>query len=193
MISSLQGNTHGPPAAAAGRCNMSSPKDHLQALEMEVALLQKLLTAKEHTAADLSQACRDMRAEFDDTNKKHVQLTRTFENCTADLWSASSRMDREAAARAEARMEAVIEEQIKIQKLLPRMYRKLGEMVGARDSTREDVLEYEDRLTRKMEEIHTLRPCQSLSCGHCGRGGAAVLRRVKVKVKDRVTRIWRAQ
>lgn len=173
---------------------MPLPKDRIQALETEVALLQKLLTANEHTAADLSQACRDMRAEFDDMNKKHVQLARTFENCTADLWSASARMDRKVAARVEERMGAVIEEQVEIQRLLPKMYRKLGEMVGARDSTKENIREYRDRVTRKMEEIHTLKPCQNIvTCAHCGRGGAAVLQKVKVNVKDRVARIWRAQ
>ncbi|POS81211.1 hypothetical protein DHEL01_v200422 [Diaporthe helianthi] len=172
----------------------SSPKDHLQALEKEVCLLQKLLTATEHTATNLSQACIDIRADFDNMNKKHIQLTRAFEKCRTDLWSASSRMDRKAAARAEERMGAVVEEQVRIQRLLPKMYRELGESVGARDSTWEIIRGYRDKVARKMEEIHTLRPCQSLTCAHCGRGGgAAVLQKVKVKVKDQVSRIWRAQ
>ncbi|KAG8167195.1 hypothetical protein KVR01_002884 [Diaporthe batatas] len=180
---------------------MPSPRNHLQDLEAQAAILQGLVTSSENTDANLSQACRDMHAEFNNMNKKHMQLAHTFEKCTADLWSASARMDSRATARVEERMEAVIEEQIKIQRLLPKMYRELGEMVGARDSTRESTREYKDRVTRKMEEIHTLKPCQSLNCGHCGRGGAAALHKVKAKVKakvkvnfkDRVARIWRAQ
>jgi chromosome segregation ATPase len=172
---------------------MPSPRDHLQALEKELALLQTVLTANKHTVAGLNQACRDTRAEFDDMNKKHAQLTRAFENCRTDLWSASSRTDRKAAARAEERMGSVVEEQVKIQRRLPQMYRKLGEMVGARDSTRESIREYKDKVDRKVEEIHTLRPCQSLACAHCGRGSAAALQKVKVNLKDRVARILRAE
>ncbi|KAG6367701.1 hypothetical protein INS49_001896 [Diaporthe citri] len=169
------------------------PDDHLQALEKELSLLRTVLTAHKHAVADLTQSCRDIRAEFDDTNKKHAQLTRAFEGCRADLWHASSGMDRKAAARAEERMASVIEEQVKIQRRLPQMYKRLGEMVGARDAMRESTGEYKDKIARKVEEIHTLQPCQSLICAHCGRGGAATLRKAKVNFKDRVARMWRAE
>lgn len=172
---------------------MPSPEDHLQTLEKELALLQKLLSANKHTVTALNQACRNIRAEFDGMNKKHAQLTRAFENCRTDLWSASSRMDQKVAARAEKRMSSVIEEQVKIQRRLPQMYRKLGEMVGARDSTRESIREYKDKVARKVEEIHTLKPCQSLTCAHCGRGGTAALQKVKVNFKDRVARILKVE
>lgn len=172
---------------------MPSYEDHLQVLEKELALLQKLLTAKKHTVTGQNQACRDIRAEFEDINKKHAQLTHALENCRTDLWLASSRMDQKAAARAEGRMSSVIEEQVKIQRLLPQMYRKLGEMVGARDSTRENIREYKDKVARKVEEIHTLKPCQSLTCAHCGRGGVAALQKVKINIKDRVARIWKTE
>lgn len=169
------------------------PKDHLQALEKELDLLQNVLTAHKHAVTDLTESCRDIRAEFDDTNRKHAQLTRAFETCRTDLWYASSRMDRKEAARAEERMGSVIEEQVKIQRRLPQMYKRLGEMVGARDSMRESILEYKDKVARKVEEIHTLQPCQSLICAHCGRGGAAALQKVKVNFKDRMARMWRAE
>lgn len=168
------------------------PKDHLQTLEQELDMLQKVLTAHKHAVTDLTQSCRDIRADFDDTNKRHAQLTRAFEGCRADLWYASSSMDRKAAARAEERMSSVIEEQVKIQRRLPQMYRRLGEMVGARDAMRESTSECKDKIARKVEEIHTLQPCQSLVCAHCGRGGGATLQRVKGNFKDRVARMWRA-
>lgn len=169
------------------------PEDHLQVLEKELDLLQKVLTAHRHAVIDLTQSCRDIRTEFDDTNKKHAQLTRAFEGCRADLWYASSRMDKKAAEKAEERMGSVIEEQVKIQRRLPQMYKRLGEMVGARDSMRQSTLEYEDKVARKVEQIHTLQPCQSLICTHCGRGGAATLQKVKLNFKDRVARMWRAE
>lgn len=169
------------------------PEDHLQTLEKELDVLQKVLTAHKQAVTELTQNCRDIRAEFDDTNKKHAQLTRAFESCRADLWYAASSMDRKAAAQAEEKMGSVIEEQVKIQRRLPQMYKRLGEMVGARDSMRESTLEYKDKVARKVEEIHTLQPCQSLVCAHCGRGGAATLQKVKVNFKDRVSRMWRAE
>lgn len=173
---------------------MPSPEDHLQALEKELLLLQKLLATHNHTVNDLTRNCRKLRAEFDTMNKKHAQLTRSFEDCRADLWYASARMDPKAAARAEERMSSVIEEQVKIQRRLPQMYRRLGEMVGARDAMRDSIRENRDKVARKVEEIHTLKPCQSLVCAHCGRGGALTLRKVKVNLKDLVTKtMWRAE
>lgn len=176
---------------------MTSPDDHLQALEQEVALLQRLLTTHKHAVNDLTDDCRNKRAEFTDTNKKYAQLSRAFEGCRMDLWYASSRMDQKAAARAEEKMSSVIEEQVKIQRKLPQMYKMLGEMVGARDSMKESLHEYKDKVARKVEEIHTLKPCESLVCAHCGRGGAAALQKVRIKVKvnfkDRVARMWRAE
>jgi chromosome segregation ATPase len=173
---------------------MPSPEAHLQALEKEVALLQELLASSKHTITDLNRACRDTRAEFNEMNKKHTQLSRAFEKYRTDLWSASSRMDQEAAARAEQRMSSVIEEQVRIQRRLPRMYRKLGDMVGARDSARESAGEYKDKVARKVEEMHTLRPCQSLTCGHCGRGGGtAALQKAKANFRNRMARILNAE
>lgn len=172
---------------------MPSPEDHLQALEKELHLLQKLLTAHNHAVNDLTRNCRNIRAEFDTMNKKHTQLTRSFEDCRADLWYASSRMDPNAASRAEERMSSVIEEQVKIQRRLPQMYKRLGEMVGARDAMRESIRENKDKVARKVEEIHTLKPCQSLVCAHCGRGGAVTLRKAKVNFIESVAKMWRAE
>lgn len=170
---------------------MASPEDHLQALEKELDELQKALNTHKHTVINLTLACHDMRTEFDDTNKKHARLTRAFEDCRTDLWYASSSAGQDAAARAEERMSSVIEEQVRIQRRMPQMYRRLGEMIGARDSTMESIHEYKNKVARKVEEIHTLRPCQSLVCAHCGRGGGAVLQRARVNFKDRVARVWR--
>lgn len=169
---------------------MPSPDDHIQTLEKELDVLRRVAAAHKNAVAELNQACREMRTEFDISNKKHAQLSRAFEACRTELWLASSRMDGKDAVRLEERMAAVIEEQVKIQRRMPQMYKKLGEMVGARDTMRESVREYKDKMARKVEEIHTLRPCQSLICAHCGRGGAATLQKAKVNFKDRVARIW---
>lgn len=177
----------------ATAATMPSPEDHLQALEKELDLLQKLLTAHNDAVNDLTRNCRNIRAEFDGMNKKHTQLTRAFEDYRVDLWYASSRMDNKAAARAEESMSSVIEQQVKIQRMLPQMYRKLGGMVGARDSMKDKTREYKDKVARKVEEIHTLKPCQSLVCAHCGRGGASTLQKVKVNLMDRVSRMWKAE
>ncbi|KKY33214.1 hypothetical protein UCDDA912_g06813 [Diaporthe ampelina] len=172
---------------------MPSPDDHIQTLEKELDLLRRVVTAHKNAVTELNLACREIRAEFDVINKKHAQLTRAFEGCRTDLWLASSRMDRKDATRQEGRMVSVVEEQVKIQRRLPQMYKRLGEMVGAREAMRESVREYKDKMARKVEEIHTLRPCQSLVCAHCGRGGAAAaLQKVKVSFRDRVARVWRA-
>lgn len=172
---------------------MPSPEDHLQALEQELYLLRKLLTAHNDAVNTLTRNCRDIRAEFDGMNKKHTQLTRAFDDYRADLWYASSSMDKKAAERAEESMSAVVEQQVKIQRRLPQMYKRLGGMVGARDSMQERAREYANQVARKVEEIHTLKPCQSLICAHCGRGGALTLRKVKVNLMDRVARMWKAE
>ncbi|KAL1865906.1 hypothetical protein Daus18300_007018 [Diaporthe australafricana] len=173
---------------------MPSPDLHLPSLENELASLQKELTVLKSGLADINRASRVMRAEFKTMTDKHTQLARAFERCKTELWFATISSNKNVAARAEERMRVVIEEQGKIQRLLPDKYKLWAGIVRARNLLISSICECKGRIARKEEETHTLRPCGSLTCAHCGRMiGASALQKAKVNIKGRVARMLRAE
>lgn len=172
---------------------MPSPDPHLQSLKNELEALQRELTILKSGLADINRASRVMRADFKTMNNKHTQLARAFDRCKTELWFATISSNKNVAARAEERMRVMIEEQGKIQRLLPDKYKGWAGVVRARNLLISSICECKESIARKEEEIHTLMPCGSLTCAHCGRIGASALQKAKANIKGRVARMLRAE
>ncbi|KAK2600503.1 hypothetical protein N8I77_010030 [Diaporthe amygdali] len=172
---------------------MPPPDSHLQTLKREFNQLQIQLAALKSELSDINRASRVMRADFAAMTKKYKQLTRAFDRAKTELWFATISSNKNVAKRAEEKMRSSIEDQAKIQRLLPGKYKSWAGVVRARNLLVESICECKAKIARKEEEIHTLQPCESLTCAHCGRVGAAALQRAKVNFKNRVARVLRAK
>ncbi|KAI3392760.1 hypothetical protein diail_5239 [Diaporthe ilicicola] len=172
---------------------MTSPNPHLQSLTNELDMLQNELTMLKNGLVDINRASNVMCADFKTMNKKNGQLTRAFDRCKTELWFATISSNKNVAMRAEDRMRVIIEEQGKIQRVLPDRYKGWAGVIRARNQLINSICECKEKIVRKEEEIHTLKPCGSLTCAHCGRVGPATLQKAKVNIKGRVARMLGAR
>lgn len=80
--------------------------------------------------------------------------------------------DPKRLGRAEKRLRKATEEQHDVQLELPGRLKGYAVAIKREADVEEALRDVRAKLERKREEIHTLRPCEALRCGHCRpRGG----------------------
>ncbi|KUI56061.1 hypothetical protein VP1G_03362 [Cytospora mali] len=166
-----------------------SPNDHIQSLERELGALHKELASINLKRNDIKKATRVMAQHFKQVSKRHEQLNRFYEKHKKELWFAVVAGNTPIATRAEEKMKKVIEEQAQLQRDMPDQYKSWAWIVKAKNECTEKRRECKVKISLKEEEIHRLRPCDSVTCKHCKRIDITALKKAKVAFKDGVARM----
>ncbi|KUI73502.1 hypothetical protein VM1G_08784 [Cytospora mali] len=170
-----------------------SPNDHVRSLEKELEDLHQELATNDVKRKDIKKATRIMASHFKQVSKKHERLNRFYERHKKELWFAVVAGNTPIAARAEEKMKKVIEEQAQLQRDMPDQYKSWAWVVKANNECTEKRRECKVKISLKEEEIHRLRPCDSVTCKHCKRIDITALKKAKAAFKDGVARILKVK
>lgn len=168
---------------------MSRQVDHIQTLILELDKLQREFDLIETNYKDIQDACLVVASDFKKFKKQQKKLNRSFEKHKNELWASTVHGNTTMAARAEVKLNKVIEEQIHFQRKVPDKYKTWALMAKNQIASFDKRAEWKMKIILKEEEIHRFKPCDRLACRHCKRLDVAALKRAKVGFKDGVVRI----
>lgn len=125
--------------------------------------------------------------------KESKKLTRSYETHRKELWRSALSGNNNMATMAERKMKEVIEGQALIQRKMPDIYKTWAFVSRMMNVAKDECFERKVKIALKEEEIHRLKPCDSVTCQHCKRVNITAFKKAKVVLKNKMARMLKTK